>query len=237
MPLLHILHSFCISRTGASGEQDLYETLHTKLGMESLDLEEVHSFWFSSLVTTHINSLYKSFFSPPQVLVYLQLCKNISTVIVADWQKVTDHVCAVTKALAKRPFRCGVLSRRTRQTSDVSCLSFPPFPSSLLTERAELPFCTEGSWASGVRVERDGSGLTRVWSRQLQQLNRVSPAVASAVAAAFPSPQLLLQVPPEERTSRPVDVAAFVNESSHDCRRTGAWQRRRTGRGCWPRSQ
>lgn len=43
-------------------------------------------------------------------------------------------------------------------------------------------------------MERDGSGLIQVWRRQIQQLNRVSPAVASAVTAAYPSPQLLLQV-------------------------------------------
>lgn len=157
-----------------------------------------------------LNSFYKTFFSPPQVLVYLQLCKNISTVIAADWQKVTDHVCAVTKALAKRPFRYGVRSRRNEAHIGCCLSQLSPFPSRLLTERAELPFCTEGSWASGVRVGRDGSGLTRVWSSQLQQLNRVSPAVASAVTAAFPSPQLLLQVPPggKNTTSRPVDAVA-----------------------------
>ncbi|XP_074520059.1 essential meiotic structure-specific endonuclease subunit 2 isoform X2 [Halichoeres trimaculatus] len=120
----------------------LNETLQSKLGMENVDMEEV--------------------------LVYLQLCKNISVVFLDGWQEVTDHVCAVTKALSKRPFK-------------------------LLTERAELPFCVDGSWASGVRVERDGSGLGQVWSKQIQQLNRVSPAVASAVTAAYPSPQLLLQ--------------------------------------------
>nr|XP_046233825.1 probable crossover junction endonuclease EME2 isoform X2 [Scatophagus argus] len=124
------------------GEHLLDETLHSKLGMEDLDLEEV--------------------------LVYLQLCKKISLVFLEGWQEVTNHVCAVTKALSKRPFK-------------------------LLTERAELPFCVDGSWASGVRVERDGSGLIQVWNRQIQQLNRVSPAVASAVTAAYPSPQLLLQ--------------------------------------------
>ncbi|KAF3853486.1 hypothetical protein F7725_014174 [Dissostichus mawsoni] len=102
------------------------------------------------------------------VLVYLQLCKNISLVFLDGWQEVTNHVCAITKALSKRPFK-------------------------LLTERAELPFCVDGSWASGVRVERDGSGLIQVWSRQVQQLNRVSPTVASTVIAAYPSPQLLLQ--------------------------------------------
>ncbi|XP_031171333.1 probable crossover junction endonuclease EME2 isoform X3 [Sander lucioperca] len=97
-----------------------------------------------------------------------ELCKNISLVFLEGWQEVTNHVCAVTKALSKRPFK-------------------------LLTEQAELPFCVDGSWASGVRVERDGSGLIQVWSRQIQQLNRVSPAVASTVIAAYPSPQLLLQ--------------------------------------------
>ncbi|KAK1881924.1 putative crossover junction endonuclease EME2 [Dissostichus eleginoides] len=120
----------------------LDETLQSKLGMENVDVEEV--------------------------LVYLQLCKNISLVFLDGWQEVTNHVCAVTKALSKRPFK-------------------------LLTERAELPFCVDGSWASGVRVERDGSGLIQVWSRQVQQLNRVSPTVASTVIAAYPSPQLLLQ--------------------------------------------
>lgn len=116
--------------------------LQTKLGMRNQEMEEV--------------------------LVYLQLYRNISVVFVEGWQDVTDHVCAVTRALAKRPFK-------------------------LLTERSELPFCADGRWASGVRVERDGSGLRDVWSRQIQQLNRVSPAVAAAVAQTFQSPQLLLQ--------------------------------------------
>ncbi|KAM7381784.1 hypothetical protein PAMA_012571 [Pampus argenteus] len=129
-------------RTGACGVHLLDDTLQSKWGMNNLDIEEV--------------------------LVYLQLCKNISLVLLDGWEEVTNHVCAITKALSKRPFK-------------------------LLTERAELPFCVDGSWASGVRVEKDGSGLYQVWSRQIQQLNRVSPAVASTVTAAYPSPQLLLQ--------------------------------------------
>ena len=40
-----------------------------------------------------------------QVLVFLQLCKNISLVFLEGWQEVTNHVCAVTKALSKRPFK------------------------------------------------------------------------------------------------------------------------------------
>lgn len=42
---------------------------------------------------------------PVQVLVYLQLCKNVSLVFLDGWQAVTDHVCAVTKAISKRPFK------------------------------------------------------------------------------------------------------------------------------------
>ncbi|XP_020493201.1 probable crossover junction endonuclease EME2 [Labrus bergylta] len=129
-------------RTNACDVRLLDETLQSKFGMENVDIEEV--------------------------LVYLELYKNISVVFLDGWQEVTDHVYAVTKALSKRPFK-------------------------LLSEQAELPFCVDGSWASGVRVERDGLGLTQVWCKQIQQLNRVSPAVASAVTAAYPSPQLLLQ--------------------------------------------
>ncbi|KAF7667696.1 hypothetical protein LDENG_00049010 [Lucifuga dentata] len=129
-------------RTNAYSVHLLEETLQSRLRMDILEFQDV--------------------------LVYLQLCKNISLVFLDDWQEVTHHVCAVTKALSKRPFK-------------------------ILTEKAELPFCVDGSWTSGVRVERDGSGLRQVWSRQIQQLNRISPAVASAVTAAHPSPQLLLQ--------------------------------------------
>ncbi|XP_054621774.1 probable crossover junction endonuclease EME2 isoform X2 [Dunckerocampus dactyliophorus] len=119
-----------------------HETIQSKYGVENLDVDEV--------------------------LVYLQLYKNMSVVFLDGWQEVTDHICMVTKSLSKRPLK-------------------------LLTDKAELPFCVDGSWASGVRVEKDGSGLKQVWSKQIQQLNRVSPAVASCVTAAHKSPQLLLQ--------------------------------------------
>lgn len=57
-------------------------------------------------------------------------------------------------------------------------------------------FCTDGGWSGGVQVEKDGTGLRQVWKRQIQQFNRVSSAVAAAVAEAYPSPSLLLQVSP-----------------------------------------
>ncbi|KAG7282788.1 hypothetical protein CRUP_029996, partial [Coryphaenoides rupestris] len=103
-----------------------------------------------------------------EVTVYLQVFRNISLSFARDWQDVTDNLVAVTKALSKRPSRH-------------------------LTERAILPFCMDGSWAKGSRVEKDGSGLHQVWNRQVQQLNRVSAVVATAVTTAYPSPRLLLQ--------------------------------------------
>uniref|UniRef100_A0AAQ4NT54 ERCC4 domain-containing protein n=1 Tax=Gasterosteus aculeatus aculeatus TaxID=481459 RepID=A0AAQ4NT54_GASAC len=133
-----------------------------------------------------------------QVLVYLQLCKNINLVLLDGWQEITNHVCAVTKALSKRPFK-------------------------LLTERAELPFCVDGAWAGGARVERDGSGLIQVWSRQIQQLNRVSPSVASTVTGAYPSPQLLLQAyqSVESEEDRKGLLAGLVVRSGGKERRVG----------------
>ncbi|KAB5587276.1 hypothetical protein PHYPO_G00011320 [Pangasianodon hypophthalmus] len=103
-----------------------------------------------------------------QVLVYLQLYKNVTVHFLFGWQEVTDHVCAVTKALSKRPFRT-------------------------LQDVPDLGFCVDGLWAGGVRVDRSGRGLAQVWTRQIQQLNRVSVAMATAVTNAYPSPQLLLQ--------------------------------------------
>ncbi|XP_068610870.1 probable crossover junction endonuclease EME2 [Brachionichthys hirsutus] len=128
--------------SNAYGECSLVETLRSKLGMDDLDIEEV--------------------------LVYLQLCKNISLAFLDGWQEITDHVCAVTKALSKRPFK-------------------------ELAEQSELSFCVGSPWAGGVRVEKDGSGLSQVWSKQIQQLNRVSSTMAAALTAAYPSPRLLLQ--------------------------------------------
>ncbi|KAM5212403.1 crossover junction endonuclease EME1 isoform 3-T4 [Hipposideros larvatus] len=51
----------------------------------------------------------------------------------------------------------------------------------------------DSDWAGGVKVDRAGRGLAQVWRRQIQQLNRVSLEMASAVVATYPSPQLLVQ--------------------------------------------
>ncbi|XP_048187980.1 probable crossover junction endonuclease EME2 isoform X1 [Perognathus longimembris pacificus] len=101
-----------------------------------------------------------------EALVLLQLLADMDVLLVASWQELSQHVCALTKALAQRP------SKQYRDTQ-------------------AFAFCTAGRWASGQRVTRDGSGLQGVWWRQIRQFNRVSPAVAEAIVTAFPSPRLL----------------------------------------------
>ncbi|NXP46726.1 EME2 endonuclease, partial [Heliornis fulica] len=102
------------------------------------------------------------------VLVVLQLWGNMEVLFLDTWQDFGQHVAALTKAIAKRPYKQQM-------------------------ESQELPFCTAGAWASGVRVEKDGTGLWEVWKRQIQQFSRVSPNTAAAIAEAYPSPCLLLQ--------------------------------------------
>ncbi|XP_025059404.1 probable crossover junction endonuclease EME2, partial [Alligator sinensis] len=103
-----------------------------------------------------------------EVLVVLQLWANTMVSFLDTWQEFSQHVSALTKAIAKRPYK------KQRETELFS-------------------FCTDGKWSSGVRVEKDGTGLRQAWKRQIQQFNRVSPAAAAAIAEAYPSPSLLLQ--------------------------------------------
>uniref|UniRef100_A0A7M4FPD6 Essential meiotic structure-specific endonuclease subunit 2 n=1 Tax=Crocodylus porosus TaxID=8502 RepID=A0A7M4FPD6_CROPO len=103
-----------------------------------------------------------------EVLVVLQLWANTMVSFLDTWQEFGQHVSALTKAIAKRPYK------KLRETELFS-------------------FCTDGKWSSGVRVEKDGTGLRQAWKRQIQQFNRVSPAAAVAIAEAYPSPNLLLQ--------------------------------------------
>ncbi|GAA6067903.1 crossover junction endonuclease EME1, partial [Tachysurus ichikawai] len=61
-------------------------------------------------------------------------------------------------------------------------------------DKTGFSFCLESEWAGGQKVERTGKGLLQVWKRQIQQLNRVSADMATAILSAYPSPQLLIQV-------------------------------------------
>ncbi|XP_023700887.2 crossover junction endonuclease EME1 [Paramormyrops kingsleyae] len=103
-----------------------------------------------------------------EALVDLQLHTGVQVHFLASWKDFSDYIAMSTKAVAEAPFK-----REREQTG--------------------FSFCLEREWAGGQRVDRDGKGLLQVWRRQIQQLNRVSPDIANAILAAYPSPQLLAQ--------------------------------------------
>ncbi|KAM4697744.1 putative crossover junction endonuclease EME2 [Rhinophrynus dorsalis] len=103
-----------------------------------------------------------------EALVLLQLTQDTEVICLNTWKELGQHVCAVTKSLAQRPFRKH-------------------------WEAQTYSFCTSaGSWR-GWGPRGVLSGLPLTWKRQIQQFNRVSPAMAAAVTQAYPSPQLLMQ--------------------------------------------
>ncbi|XP_019494168.1 PREDICTED: crossover junction endonuclease EME1 isoform X2 [Hipposideros armiger] len=103
-----------------------------------------------------------------EALVDLQLHTRAQAQIVQSWKELADLACTFTKAVAEAPFK-------------------------KLRDQTSFSFCLESDWAGGVKVDRAGRGLAQVWRRQIQQLNRVSLEMASAVVATYPSPQLLVQ--------------------------------------------
>uniref|UniRef100_A0A8C7Y2W2 Essential meiotic structure-specific endonuclease 1 n=1 Tax=Oryzias sinensis TaxID=183150 RepID=A0A8C7Y2W2_9TELE len=103
-----------------------------------------------------------------EAVVHLQLHSGISVHFLPSWKEFADYIAMTTKAVAEAPFK------RER-------------------EKTGFSFYLESEWAGGHRVDRGGRGLLQVWKRQVQQFNRVSPDMAAAILAAYPSPQLLLQ--------------------------------------------
>ncbi|MBN3304880.1 EME1 endonuclease, partial [Amia calva] len=101
-----------------------------------------------------------------EALVDLQLHTDVQVSFLATWKDFSEYIAMSTKAVAEAPFK-----RERDQTS--------------------FSFYLESEWSGGHKVERSGKGLVQVWKRQIQQLNRVSPDMASAILAAYPSPQLL----------------------------------------------
>ncbi|XP_003786753.1 crossover junction endonuclease EME1 isoform X2 [Otolemur garnettii] len=103
-----------------------------------------------------------------EALVDLQLHTEAQVKIVQSWKELADFTCSFTKAVAEAPFK-------------------------KLRDETSFSFCVESDWAGGVKVDRSGRGLALVWRRQIQQLNRVSLEMASAIVDVYPSPQLLVQ--------------------------------------------
>ncbi|KAG9476764.1 hypothetical protein GDO78_002256 [Eleutherodactylus coqui] len=112
-----------------------------------------------------------------EALVFSQLYYNIEVLNLDTWKQLGQHICAMTKSIAQRPFRKH-------------------------WEAQSYSFCTSaGSWR-GWGPRGSLTGLPLVWRRQIQQLNRVSPVMAAAITEAYPSPQLLMQAYAECRTER-----------------------------------
>uniref|UniRef100_UPI00398ECB08 probable crossover junction endonuclease EME2 n=1 Tax=Pristiophorus japonicus TaxID=55135 RepID=UPI00398ECB08 len=103
-----------------------------------------------------------------EVQVALQLQTHTTVWFLENWQQFADHVATLTKAIARSPFK--------KQT-----------------EKMTFSFCPDGTWSTGVKVDKDGKGLLKLWKKQLQQLNRITQPVAMAIAQAYPTPQLLLR--------------------------------------------
>ncbi|KAM3910049.1 crossover junction endonuclease EME1 [Leptodactylus fuscus] len=103
-----------------------------------------------------------------EALMVLQLQTQVHVWFLETWKEFSDFVCMFSKAMAEAP------TKRQRDNSSFS-------------------FYLDGDWAGGVKVERCGKGLLEIWKRQIQQFNRVSVEVASAVVAVYPAPQLLLK--------------------------------------------
>ncbi|NXA04459.1 EME1 endonuclease, partial [Sapayoa aenigma] len=101
-------------------------------------------------------------------LVDLQLCAQVQVRFFESCEELGQYATMFTKAVAEAPFK------RAQEDTGFS-------------------FYLEKGWCGGVKVDPSGKGLSKVWKRQIQQFNRVSPAMAEAVVSAYPSPQLLIQ--------------------------------------------
>ncbi|XP_041581694.1 crossover junction endonuclease EME1 isoform X3 [Vulpes lagopus] len=137
-----------------------------------------------------------------EALVDLQLYTQAQARIVQSWKELADFACAFTKAVAEAPFK-------------------------KFRDQTSFSFCLESDWAGGAKVDRAGRGLAQVWRRQIQQLNRVSLEMASAIVDTYPSPQLLVQayrrcLLEQERQNLLADIQVRRGEGvTSTCRRIG----------------
>ncbi|XP_055653681.1 crossover junction endonuclease EME1-like isoform X1 [Falco peregrinus] len=103
-----------------------------------------------------------------EALVDLQVSKQVQIQMFESWEELGEFVTMFTKAVAEAPFR------RAKEETD-------------------FPFYSGPGCCGGPKVDHVVNGLLQVWKRQLEQIRQVNFAMAEAIAAAFPSPQLLYQ--------------------------------------------
>ncbi|XP_035694986.1 crossover junction endonuclease EME1-like [Branchiostoma floridae] len=103
-----------------------------------------------------------------EALVHLQLWEDVVVKLLEEPEQVADMIRMYTKAVAETPFK------RQRDESTFS-------------------FHIESDAVNCVKVDKDGRGLLKLWQRHIQQMRNVSPEMAAAIVAEYPSPQLLIQ--------------------------------------------
>ncbi|XP_067860518.1 crossover junction endonuclease EME1 [Heptranchias perlo] len=101
-------------------------------------------------------------------IVHLQLSVGVQVQFLETWKEFADYISMFTKAVAEAPFK------RARDNNGFS-----------------VYLANDGS--RGVKVDRSGKGLLSIWKKQIQQLNRVSSEMASAIVSAYQSPLSLTQ--------------------------------------------
>lgn len=99
-----------------------------------------------------------------EAVTYSLLHNGCTTVMLDTSEDVADMVRRFSKAVAER------VAKKDR---------FDPV----------FSFLEEGT--SGVKVEKNMVGLLKVWKQQLLQFKNISPDIAQAIIAEYPSPLLL----------------------------------------------
>ncbi|KAM9305476.1 putative crossover junction endonuclease EME2 [Gastrophryne carolinensis] len=136
-----------------------WQRLSHKMERHSLETRDHYNEKSESHVTRH---------QIDEALVFLQLYRETEVLFLDTWRDLGQHICAMTKSIAQRPFR---------KHWDAQSYSF----------------CTSAGTWRGWGPRGSVTGLPLAWRRQIQQFNRVSPAMAAAITEAYPSPQLLMQ--------------------------------------------
>ncbi|KAH3864403.1 crossover junction endonuclease EME1-like [Dreissena polymorpha] len=101
-----------------------------------------------------------------EALTDLLLQTDSTTFMLESPEDVADLVRRFSKAVAERPAK---------------------------KDRYDPIFSFHEEGAGGVKVDKNGNGLLKVWKHQLLQFKNVSPDVAQAIIAEYPSPYLLRQ--------------------------------------------
>ncbi|XP_064594743.1 crossover junction endonuclease EME1-like [Liolophura sinensis] len=101
-----------------------------------------------------------------EVLVGLQLETGCNYQLIDSSKELADLVKTFTKAVAEAPLK---------------------------KDRLESAFSFHCEGGTVGKVDKNGTGLLKVWKQQLQQFKTISTEMANAIISAYPSPRLLIE--------------------------------------------